>query len=47
MIVTEVPSRPCDGEKEVMATIRRLSEPDLDTRPLMDQAVRAARALLA
>jgi AcrR family transcriptional regulator len=28
-------------------TIRRLSEPDLDTRPLMDQAVRAARALLA
>jgi AcrR family transcriptional regulator len=28
-------------------TIRRLSEPDLDVRPLMDQAVAAARALLA
>jgi AcrR family transcriptional regulator len=28
-------------------TIRRLSEPDLDTRRLMDQAVSAARALLA
>jgi AcrR family transcriptional regulator len=28
-------------------TIRRLSEPDLDTRQLMDQAVHAARALLA
>ena len=28
-------------------TIRRLAEPDLDVRPLMDQAVLAARALLA
>jgi AcrR family transcriptional regulator len=28
-------------------TIRRLAEPDLDVRPLMDQAVAAARALLA
>jgi AcrR family transcriptional regulator len=28
-------------------TIRRLSEPDLDVRTLMDQAVIAARALLA
>ena len=28
-------------------TIRRLSEPALDVRPLMDQAVAAARALLA
>jgi AcrR family transcriptional regulator len=28
-------------------TIRRLSEPGLDVRPLMDQAVAAARALLA
>jgi AcrR family transcriptional regulator len=28
-------------------TIRRLSEPGLDARPLMDQAVAAARALLA
>jgi len=28
-------------------TIRRLSEPTLDVRPLMDQAVGAARALLA
>ena len=28
-------------------TIRRMAEPDLDTRPLMDQAVAAARALLA
>jgi hypothetical protein len=28
-------------------TIRRLSEPELDVRPLMDQAVSAARALLA
>jgi len=28
-------------------TIRRLSEPELDVRPLMDQAVVAARALLA
>ena len=28
-------------------TIRRLSEPELDVRPLMDQAVAAARALLA
>ncbi len=28
-------------------TIRRLSEPDLDARPLMDLAVAAARALLA
>jgi AcrR family transcriptional regulator len=28
-------------------TVRRLSEPDLDTHPLMDQAVRAARALVA
>jgi AcrR family transcriptional regulator len=28
-------------------TIRRLSEPELDTRRLMDQAVSAARALLA
>ncbi|MFZ0041511.1 MAG: TetR/AcrR family transcriptional regulator [Solirubrobacteraceae bacterium] len=28
-------------------TIRRLSEPGLDMRPLMDQAVTAARALLA
>ena len=28
-------------------TIRRLSEPDLDVRRLMDQAVVAARALLA
>jgi len=28
-------------------TIRRLAEPGLDTRPLMDQAVAAARALLA
>ena len=27
-------------------TIRRMAEPDLDTRPLMDQAVAAARALL-
>ncbi len=28
-------------------TIRRMAEPALDTRPLMDQAVAAARALLA
>ena len=28
-------------------TIRRMAEPDLDVRPLMDQAVAAARALLA
>jgi AcrR family transcriptional regulator len=28
-------------------TIRRLAEPELDVRPLMDQAVLAARALLA
>jgi AcrR family transcriptional regulator len=28
-------------------SIRRLAEPDLDVRPLMDQAVLAARALLA
>lgn len=28
-------------------SIRRLAEPDLDARPLMDQAVAAARALLA
>ncbi len=28
-------------------TIRRLSEPDLDVRPLIDQAAAAARALLA
>jgi hypothetical protein len=28
-------------------TIRRLAEPDLDVRPVMDQAVLAARALLA
>ena len=28
-------------------TIRRLSEPTLDVKPLMDQAVAAARALLA
>ncbi|MGH2895155.1 MAG: hypothetical protein ACRDPM_18085, partial [Solirubrobacteraceae bacterium] len=28
-------------------TIRRMAEPGLDTRPLMDQAVAAARALLA
>jgi hypothetical protein len=28
-------------------TIRRMAEPELDTRPLMDQAVAAARALLA
>ena len=28
-------------------TIRRMAEPDLDTAPLMDQAVAAARALLA
>ena len=28
-------------------TIRRLAEPELDVRPLMDQAVFAARALLA
>jgi hypothetical protein len=28
-------------------TIRRMSEPELDVRPLMDQAVASARALLA
>jgi AcrR family transcriptional regulator len=28
-------------------TIRRMAEPDLDSRPLMDQAVAAARSLLA
>jgi hypothetical protein len=28
-------------------TIRRMAEPELDTRPLMEHAVAAARALLA